>query len=55
MLSDGIFLSAGVKGGYYFGYLNMDLSNIGDLDSIANEDKLMRYRITPYLGLGFAF
>ena len=55
LLSDGIFLSAGVKGGYYFGYLNMDLSNIGDLDSIANEDKLMRYRITPYLGLGFAF
>ena len=52
-LSDGIYLSAGVKGGYYFGYLNIDFSN--PLDLSGNEDNLMRYRVAPYLGIGFAF
>ena len=52
LLSDGMYLSAGVKGGYYLGYVNLDFNDLGNI--IGSSERLMQYRFTPYIGIGFA-
>ncbi len=51
-ISEGIYLSAGIKGGYYLGYISLDFNDIGNITG--SSPRLMKYRITPYIGIGFA-
>ena len=45
--NDLLFLSGGIKGGYYFGYFGFDLGNFSFSD-----EGMMPYHVTPYIGIG---